>query len=299
MLLSPNTLPGLFERRGGHRGQQNPFQGVFPFRRVFLPDPDRPHLQRLAGSLAVRCAAAAPSACQTRAGPGSHEQLCHGWRARPRGGHPATATSGLHRAAESTAHPPLVLAGSQTLAPENGSASPGRRGRSRTGRPRDLPRGPSWSPLESFPSGAPSASTPPFPAPDGCGVGPGAHLLGLACAPRVPPWHSPGPRRSRAARPGPSADTALCCQCGCSSARTRHILFIQQSVQGDGLFPRLPLGWQGRRGILRQPSGRFHGTSRSVNILEPSRPKGLLGPAFWVQDVLCVHLPILAGVKCG
>ena len=41
-----DSLPGLLERRGGHRGQQNPFQGLFPGRRLLFPHSNGPYLQR-------------------------------------------------------------------------------------------------------------------------------------------------------------------------------------------------------------------------------------------------------------
>jgi len=47
---------------------------------------------------------------------------------------------------------------------------------------------------------------------------------------------------------------------GCISARTRDIVFLEQSVQGHCLFPGLQLGGQGGRRILGHAFGRFHGS---------------------------------------
>jgi hypothetical protein len=72
------------------------------------------------------------------------------------------------------------------------------------------------------------------------------------------------------------------------------IVFIEQAIQGHHILPGLHLGRQGGRGILSHATSRLDGSSRSPNILEPGRPERLLGPAFWVQEVLRVHLSILA-----
>ena len=75
------------------------------------------------------------------------------------------------------------------------------------------------------------------------------------------------------------------------------IIFLEQSVQGHCLFPGLHVGGQVGRGILGHAFRSFHGSSRATNVIELARPKGLCGPAFWVQNVLGVHLPILAACK--
>ena len=78
-----------------------------------------------------------------------------------------------------------------------------------------------------------------------------------------------------------------------------HISFIQQSVQGHRLFPRLPLGWQGRRSMLGHACGHFHRTRWSTNsacadwgqrFVWPSSP----GPGFlWYSSLYCSHVLIV------
>ena len=72
-----------------------------------------------------------------------------------------------------------------------------------------------------------------------------------------------------------------------------HILFIEQSIQGHGLFPGLHLGRQRGRGILGHVRRRFHGSPRPTNVLEFARSKGAFGPTFRIQDFFGIHLPIL------
>jgi len=45
MPIPVHPLPGLFERRGGDRGEQNPFQRLLSFRGIFFPDAHDPHGQ--------------------------------------------------------------------------------------------------------------------------------------------------------------------------------------------------------------------------------------------------------------
>ena len=59
-----------------------------------------------------------------------------------------------------------------------------------------------------------------------------------------------------------------------------HIGFIQQSVQGYRLFPRVHLGGQGCRSILSHARGRFYRTRCATNIFELTGAKGSFGPAF-------------------
>jgi len=75
------------------------------------------------------------------------------------------------------------------------------------------------------------------------------------------------------------------------------IVFLEQSLQGYRLFPGLHVGGQGGRGILGHAFRSFHGPSCATNVIELTRPKSLFGPTFWVQNVLRVHLPILAACK--
>ena len=72
-----------------------------------------------------------------------------------------------------------------------------------------------------------------------------------------------------------------------------HFIFLEQSVQRQGLFPGLHLGWQGCRGILSHASRRFHRSTGSTNVLQFASPKGSLSLAVRIQDFFRVHLPIL------
>src|SRR6266704_3150143 len=47
MPIPVDSLPGLFERRGGHRREQDPFQWFFSFGSLLFPDANDPHRQRL------------------------------------------------------------------------------------------------------------------------------------------------------------------------------------------------------------------------------------------------------------
>ena len=46
VLIPPDALPGLLERRRGDRGQQNPLQRLFSGGSLLFPDPNHPHLER-------------------------------------------------------------------------------------------------------------------------------------------------------------------------------------------------------------------------------------------------------------
>ena len=77
------------------------------------------------------------------------------------------------------------------------------------------------------------------------------------------------------------------------------IWLIQQTIQRFGLFPGVHLSWQRTQGVLRQVGGRFDRSSRATHIVQLDTPKGLLGPAFGVQQFLCVHPLFYHFVKCG
>src|SRR6266700_2271272 len=74
--------------------------------------------------------------------------------------------------------------------------------------------------------------------------------------------------------------------------RKGHIWLIEQTIQRFGLFPGVHLSWQGTQGILCQVAGRLYRSSRSTYIMQLDSPKGSLGPALGIQQVLCVH-PLL------
>jgi len=75
------------------------------------------------------------------------------------------------------------------------------------------------------------------------------------------------------------------------------IWLVKQTIQGFGLFPRVHLSRQGTQGILRQVAGRFYRASRATQIMQLGTPKGSLGPALGVQQVLRSHPSILSLCK--
>lgn len=70
----------------------------------------------------------------------------------------------------------------------------------------------------------------------------------------------------------------------------RHLWLVTQTIQGFGLFPGVHVSWQRTQRVLRQVAGRFDRPSRSTQIVQLDVPKGPLGPAFGVQQVLRIHL---------
>jgi len=76
--------------------------------------------------------------------------------------------------------------------------------------------------------------------------------------------------------------------------RKSHILVIEQSIQSEYLFPGLHVSKQRGQWIGCHPRGRFHGSGRASNVVELTASKSPGRPAFWTQDVLCVHLSIVS-----
>ena len=72
------------------------------------------------------------------------------------------------------------------------------------------------------------------------------------------------------------------------------IWLIEQTIQRFGLFPGAHLSWQRTQGVLRQVGGRLYRSSRSTPIVQLHTPKGSLGPALGVQQVLRSHPSILS-----
>ena len=78
-----------------------------------------------------------------------------------------------------------------------------------------------------------------------------------------------------------------------------HIWLIEQTIQSFGLFPGVHLSRQRTQGVLRQLAGRLDRSFRSTSIMQLDAPKGSLGPALGVQQVLCVHPLFYHFVRCG
>jgi hypothetical protein len=72
------------------------------------------------------------------------------------------------------------------------------------------------------------------------------------------------------------------------------IWLVKQTIQRFGLFPGVHLSRQRTQGVLRQLGGRLYRSSRSTHIVQLDAPKGSLGPALGIQQVLCVHPSILS-----
>ena len=91
MSIPLDPLPGLFKRRGGDRGQQDPFQRLLAFWCLLFPDTHDPHGQGLfARSRRVRVVARASSA-QRKAGAGSNALDDHVWLEPRTDGSPGSA----------------------------------------------------------------------------------------------------------------------------------------------------------------------------------------------------------------
>jgi hypothetical protein len=151
VLVPPDALPGLLERHGGDRGHQHPFQGLFPGRRLRFAHPNGPDLQRFLAEALLQAGR-------------QHRQRAKGELHDRRASLPSMTGRYLERAAglrRPAAHLieqiPLRLLfgrgslGSQTRAPENGSASLGRLERTETYRRHDLRQARPWSGRESAP----------------------------------------------------------------------------------------------------------------------------------------------------
>ena len=86
-----DPFPGLCKRRGGNRGQQNPFQRLLAFGSLLFPDADDPHGQGLlACAWRVRGVARVSSA-QRQAAIGSNALGDHAWREPRTDGSPGSA----------------------------------------------------------------------------------------------------------------------------------------------------------------------------------------------------------------
>src|SRR5215471_21825938 len=132
VFIPPNALPGLLKRRGGHRGQQNPFQGLLSGWGLLFPHPHGPNGQRLFATAFDLREAATRSAPHRQVAPPSSELCVRDWRAPATGDWRWQARLAPHRA-NGSACPLLAGAvGSQRLAPENGSGSLGRPGKRET-----------------------------------------------------------------------------------------------------------------------------------------------------------------------
>jgi hypothetical protein len=81
--------------------------------------------------------------------------------------------------------------------------------------------------------------------------------------------------------------------------RKGDIWLIKQTIQRFGLFPGAHLSRQRTQGVLRQVGGRLYRSSRSTPIVQLDAPKGSLGPALGIQQVLCVHPVLYHLVTCG
>ena len=81
--------------------------------------------------------------------------------------------------------------------------------------------------------------------------------------------------------------------------RKGDIWLVKQTRQRFGLFPGVHLRRQRTQGILRQVAGRLDRSSRATQILQLDVPKGSLGPALGIQQVLCVHPLLYHFVRCG
>ena len=81
--------------------------------------------------------------------------------------------------------------------------------------------------------------------------------------------------------------------------RKGNIWLIEQTIQRFGLFPGMHLSGQRTQGVLRQVGGRVDRSSRSTPIVRLDIPKGSLGPALGIQQVLCLHPLFYHFVNCG
>ena len=333
VFIPPHPLPGLLEGRGGDRGQQNPFQGLFPSRRLLFPHPNGPYQKRFfaepllearrqhgqgaKGELHYRRTSRSSMA-------GRHLQRSAGLR-RP-SAHlieqiPLPSLFWLDASILKRSHQKMGLRGSAGLKERKhiGAAisdmhNGGLGGKASQARHLAHPNiGLSFSSLSALASRF-------------CYWGWGAYKRLLHRASQhLAAVRQDGQHRLQI-QPSSSliADLTQALGFGMMAqvhfggvlhqqhdgfglnlfadllpmrlhqCLKGHILFIQQSVQGYRLFPGLHLGGQRRRGILRHARGRFHGSCCSTDILELACSKGSFGPAFRVQDFLCVHLPILA-----
>jgi hypothetical protein len=81
--------------------------------------------------------------------------------------------------------------------------------------------------------------------------------------------------------------------------RKGDIWLVKQPIQRFGLFPGLHLRRQRTQGVLRQEAFRLDRSFRATHIMQLDSPKGSLGPALGIQQVLCVHPLFYHFVKCG
>jgi len=86
---------------------------------------------------------------------------------------------------------------------------------------------------------------------------------------------------------------------GVHQGRKGDIWLIEQTIPGFGLFPGVHLRRQRTQRILRQTTGRLDRSFRSTQIMQVDAPKGSLGPALGIQQVLCVHPLVYHFVRCG
>ncbi len=74
---------------------------------------------------------------------------------------------------------------------------------------------------------------------------------------------------------------------------------IEQTIQGFGLVPGVQLSGQRTQGFLRQEAFRLNHSSRATQIVQLDAPKGSLGPALGIQQVLCIHPLFYHLGRCG
>src|SRR6266568_5798838 len=81
--------------------------------------------------------------------------------------------------------------------------------------------------------------------------------------------------------------------------RKGDIWLVKQPIQGFGLFPGVHLSWQRTQRVLPQEAFRLYRSFRSTPIMQLDTPKGSLGPALGIQQVLCVHPLLYHFGRCG
>jgi hypothetical protein len=152
VLIPPDALPGLLERRRGNRGHQKPFQRLFSGGSLLFPDPDGPHPHRLfaAAFLEARRQHGQRAKGELHDGRASRSSMT-AWHVKRSAGYRWPSS---HRTLADAFAVPLLArcVDSQTLAPENGSAWLDRPERTETYRRRDLRHAQPWSQRESAPS---------------------------------------------------------------------------------------------------------------------------------------------------
>ncbi len=335
-LIPPDALPGLLERRGRDRGHQNPFQRLFSAGGLLFPNADRPPHERFlaAAALEARRQQRDRTKSQLHHGRASRTSMTAG-HAKRSAGLPWPAAHHIEQmslrallwrdpSVLTRAYQKLGLCRLASLKErEQISATiPDMHNRGlggKTAQPRHQAHPHIRFPLAALPSLAARLSCWSRDAHPGLLQRTayhraalrqdGQHRLQIQPSPAfiadlakslgfgmVAQVHFGGVLDQQHYRPGFDLFPRLV-PMRLHQRLKGYIRFLQQSVHGDHIFPRLHLGWQGRRGVLRHPGGRLHSSSRSANIFELAGSKRLFSPAFWIQNCLCVHLPIVARVK--